>query len=733
MTTLARKLTEKQLALICDLTATNTSIARPRQAQVHTATQLMRDGATIPFIARYRKERTGGLDEVQLRVIEGAFKKVDALEVRRTAILKRLEERKREGVFIPNTVFEAITTAHSLSLLEELYAPYKSKRLTKADRAREAGLVPLMTALLSGRGWRDRGHRLICEAYPTLNSIENGIVELLAESLFAMPTARARCLDILGIHLLVNARRKRGVAEEETYADYYKFTGKLRDLKPHQLLALRRGESAGILSLKFNAADERLRDWLLRALCPKSHRIEHHPYRVHLERARDLAYEQRLLPSVSRSLWTEALKGAEERSALVFANNLKSLLLSPPLLKQRVLGIDPGLRTGCKLAAIDEHGGLLEVSLCFTHDGRSTRAAHVIAQLIDRHRIDAVALGNGTGSREAERVLIEALSLCRQTAQYAVVDEAGASVYSASELAGSELPKLDVSERGAVSIARRLQDPLAELIKVDPQSVGVGMYQHDLNEATLRERVAGVVEDAVSSVGADLNTASPQLLTHIAGLGASLATRVVEYRDIHGPFPHRRSLLKVKGLGAKTFEQCAGFLRVYGGDEPLDETAVHPEGYPFAKALLKALGLKRPDASLSEQLKSQPALMDRLTQQFNVGEMTFKDRVDALTRPGRDPREALPPPLLRTKAVSLHELQTGMVLQGSVRNVVDFGAFIDLGVKRDGLIHVSTMRDPQRPHIRISPYNIVQVGQVVEVCITHIDQERGRISLVLTE
>ncbi len=733
MTKSIQQLTERQLSLICDYTAKNASIARPRHSQVRAASVLMREGGTIPFIARYRKERTDGLDEVQLRVIEGALKKVEALEMRRSAILKRLQERVTDGDSIPHTVFDAISDADSLALLEELYAPYKSKRLTKADRAREAGLTPLMTSLLNGGRWRDQADKLICEAFPTLSALEEGVIELLAEKLSIMPKARARCLDILGIYLLVNAKRKRGVEAEEIYADYYKFSGKVRDLKPHQILALRRGEGSGVLSLKFNANDERLREWLLRALCPSSHHIERHPHKHYLERARDLAYEQRLLPSVSRSLWAEALKMAEERSAIVFANNLKSLLLSPPLLKQRVLGIDPGLRTGCKLVVIDERGGVLEVGLCFTHDRRSTRAAHEIALLIDRHKVDAVALGNGTGSREAERALIEALSLCRHKAQYAVVDEAGASIYSASELAGQELPTLDVSERGAVSIARRLQDPLAELIKVDPQSVGVGMYQHDLNEAMLREQVAGVVQDAVSSVGADLNTASPQLLAHIAGLGPSLAKRIVEYRDSNGPFSQRKSLLKVRGLGAKTYEQCAGFLRVYGGDEPLDETAIHPEGYPFARALLKELGLRRPHESLGEQIKGESALMDRLIEQFNVGSVTLRDRVHSLTRPGRDPRESLPPPLLRTTAVSLNELQTGMVLQGSVRNVVDFGAFIDLGVKRDGLIHVSTMRDPQQPYKQISPYDVVRVGQVVQVCVTHIDKERGRISLALTE
>ena len=733
MTTSMLDLTSSQIQHICELASMTESASPPRTDQVGIATQLMREGATIPFIARYRKERTRGLDEVQLRAIANAMKTIEALEARRAAILKRLKERQDEGMTLPDTLIEALNTARSLSLLEELYAPYKSKRLTKADRARDAGLDPLMRSVLAGRAWRDHAQQRLCDQYPTLEAVEGGIVELLAEILSTMPEARTRCLEILRAHLCVNARRKRGVAAEETYADYYKFSQKLRWLKPHQLLALRRGESAGVLSLKFNADDERLRAWLLRALCPKSIRPERHPFLEMLTRARDLAYEHKLLPSVSRSLWSEALDKAEERSAQVFAQNLKSLLLSPPLLKQRVLGIDPGLRTGCKLAVIDERGRVLEVGVCYTHDARAAQAAHVIAHLIDHHQVDAVALGNGTGSRDAERALVEALSLCQKESRYAIVDEAGASVYSASEVARTELPKLDVSERGAVSIARRLQDPLAELIKVDPQSVGVGMYQHDLNEATLRAQVTGVVEDAVNSVGADLNTASPQLLTYIAGLGPALAARVVAHRDAHGPYPHRQALLKVKGLGPKTYEQCAGFLRIHGGDEPLDETAVHPEGYPFAKALLNALGLTHPEASLRERFATEPELLKRLAQQFMVGELTLKDRLDALTQPGRDPREALPPPLLRSKALSLKDLEVGMILRGSVRNVVDFGAFVDLGVKRDGLIHVSAMRDSRRSETRVNPYHVVKVGQVVEVCVTHIDQARGRISLALLE
>ena len=727
----ATTLSHAQLSFVRELTARDASHQQPTEAQTRSAVELLREGATIPFIARYRKEKTRGLDEVQLRSIEAALKTLDALEDRRSAILKRLEERRAEGVEIPDAVIHAIRAAQSLSLLEELYAPHKSTRQTKADRARDAGLEPLAREALAGRSWRGRASSLVSDAYPDLEAIEGGIIDLLAESLAARPAARTRCLEILKVHLVVNARRKRGVAAEAVYADYYSFSLKLRYLKPHQALALRRGESAGVLSLTFNADDEPLRDWLLRAICPRSIHLSAHPHRALLERARDLAYKQRLLPSVSRSLWSEALQRAEERSAEVFAQNLKSLLLSPPLLKRRVLGVDPGLRTGCKLAAIDERGRLLEVSVCYTHDRRAAQASRELARLIDRHRVDAIALGNGTGSREAERAVVEAISLSQRSAQYTIVDEAGASVYSASELARRELPKLDVSERGAVSIARRLQDPLAELIKVDPQSVGVGMYQHDLNEATLRDRVSGVVEDAVSSVGADLNTASPELLSYIAGLGPSLAARVVEHRDEHGAFLNRKALLKVRGLGPKTYEQCAGFLRVRGGDEPLDETAVHPEGYPFAKALLSALGVARPSADTAALLSERAEVVDQLAQRFEVGALTLSDRLEALTRPGRDPREDLPPPLLRGEAISMSDLETGMILQGSVRNVVDFGAFIDLGVKRDGLIHVSTMRDPKRPQARVTPYDVVKVGEVVEVCVTHIDQARGRISLTL--
>ena len=701
--------------------------APPREAQARAVVSLLREGATVPFIARYRKERTGGLDELQLRAIEVALKSLEALEARRTAILKRLEERVSEGLTLPSQLINALKEARELSLLEELYAPYKSKRLTKADKAREAGLEPLMVRVLKGELRADELTRALRG-----EGVEAGVLELLAERLACLPSARARCLEVLSVHLRLHAKKKRGVEPEPLYKDYYGLSQPLRYLKPHQLLALRRGEGAGVLSLSFDADDAPLRSWLLRALSPRERPVERHPARELLERARDLAYEQKLLPSVARSLWSEALKGAEERSAQVFTQNLKALLLSPPLLKRRVLGLDPGLRTGCKLAVIDEQGVLLKVSVCFTIGGGRDKTPSQLAQLINEHRVDVIAIGNGTGSREAEQAVVEALKLTSRPVRYAVVDEAGASVYSASEVARLEFPQLDVSERGAVSIARRLQDPLAELIKVDPQSMGVGMYQHDLSERTLKERVAGVVEDAVSGVGADLNTASAQLLSYIAGLGPGLAERVVAHREANGPFKRRRDLLAVKGLGPKTFEQCAGFVRVREGDEPLDNTAVHPEGYPFARAVLKALKQPQPSPSLKALFKEREAELKALAERFEVGEQTLRDRLEALSRPGRDPREDLSPPLTRAAALSLSDLSIGLTLQGSVRNVVDFGAFVDLGVKRDGLIHVSTLRDPNNSSRRVTPHERLQVGQVVEVCVTHIDEARGRISLALT-
>ncbi len=737
MTDSQSRLTDTQILFVQDFVSKQleqtSSTVLPRNKQIQTCAQLFAEGATIPFIARYRKERTEGLDEVQLRAIDLALKSLEALETRRTSMIKRLQERLQEGHPVPNSVFEAIKTAQSLSLLEELYAPYKSKRITKADQARNAGLAVLIELVIHQQDWQKKAQGLISKAYPTLKAVKAGLIELLADRLASMPEARSRCMDILKIHLEIHTKRKRGVEPESLYVDYYGFSNKLRYLKAHQTLAIRRGEKAGILSLKFQADDERLRAWLLKALCPSLGRQPRHAYLDLLTQAMTQAYEQRLLPSVARALWNDSLKEAEERSANVFSQNLKSLLLSPPLLKHRILGLDPGLRTGCKLAIIDEQGALLKVSLCYTHDQRKQEAPHIIAKLIDQYLVKAIAIGNGTGSHEAEKVVVEALGICRQSAQYTVVDEAGASVYSASELARQELPKLDVSERGAVSIARRLQDPLAELIKIDPQSVGVGMYQHDLSETVLKERLAGVIIDAVSSVGADLNTASTQLLSHIAGLGPSLAQRIVEHRQQNGAFSNRKALLKVKGLGAKTFEQCAGFLRIYGGDNPLDETAVHPEGYRFVTDLLKQFKLQRPGKELAKYLQAEKASVQSLAEQYKVGRLTLQDRLDALLQSGRDPREELPPPLLRSKALSLLELESGMILQGKVRNVVDFGAFIDLGVKRDGLVHISSMRSKVGGGQRVNPYNILKVGQTVEVCIQHIDHQRGRISLALSE
>ena len=730
-------LSDRQFDFIQDLVTkqlSHTSVkALPSKKQVQACVQLFHEGATIPFIARYRKERTDRLDEVQLRALDLALKALESLETRRNAILKRLQERQQEGSSIPSSVIAAIRSAQSLPLLEELYTPYKSKRLSKADQARNAGLDKLVKLVMNQQNWQSLAKSFIDQSFPTMSAIKEGLIELLADHLATMPQARTRCLDILKIHLEISTKRKRGVDPESLYVDYYKFSNKLRYLRAHQTLAIRRGDKAGVLSLKFQAEDEPLRAWLLRALCPSLSHQARHPHFDLLVQARDRAYEQRLLPSVARSLWNDTLKEAEERSANVFSENLKSLLLSPPLLKKRILGLDPGLRTGCKLAIIDEQGAVLKVSICYTHDRRQQEAPYIISQLVDQYSVHAIAIGNGTGRHKAEQVVVEALSIGQQLAQYTVVDEAGASVYSASDLARQELPHLDVSERGAVSIARRLQDPLAELIKIDPQSVGVGMYQHDLSNAVLQDRLSGVIVDAVSSIGVDLNTSSPQLLSHIAGLGPSLAQKIVAYRNENGAFPNRKSLLKVRGLGAKTFEQCAGFLRIYGGDEPLDETAVHPEGYAFTKAVLEHFKLKRPSAELAKLLHTQKIKVQALADQHKVGALTLQDRLEALLKSGRDPRDELPPPLLRSKALSLDELESGMILSGKVRNIVDFGAFVDLGVKKDGLIHISSMQADHNGSQRVSPYTLLKVGQAVEVYIQKIDQKRGRISLVLTK
>ena len=633
--------------------------------QVEPTVKLLEEGNTLPFIARYRKEVTGGLDEEQIRKLEAEWKSLKNLEERRQTILESLKDQLTPEL---RKKFEG---AQTLTALEDLYLPYRPKRKTRATIAREKGLEPLA--------------RLIQRHAPIGNPTPEelaGAQDILAEEMAENPEIRTAVRDKALRFGKLKSKRAKGEDEKQVYAHYYQFEQPVSGLKAHQILALDRGEKEKVLSLDL-VLDER--DWRQPVwnVCK--------PRNAQYQDAIEDGVKRLLLPAIERDVRRELTEYAQREAITSFATNLRGLLTIPPLTGYTVLGLDPGFRTGCKLAVVDPTGKVLATDVLYLHQTRDT-----LPRLCQKYRVNLIAIGNGTASRESEQLVADFIK--GSDIKYMIVSEAGASVYSASPLARAELPDLDVSLRGAVSIARRVQDPLAELVKIEPKSIGVGMYQHDLEEKELDGALAGTIESVVNQVGVDLNTASPALLSHVAGIGPKLAEKVVAHRNQHGAFKNRAQLRKVTSFGPKAFEQSAGFLRVRGGDEPLDASAIHPESYAIARALLKD-----PD------------------QKLEVGEFTRRDILEQLKRPGRDPREDLPPPILRSDVVRLEDLVPGMTLHGTVRNVVDFGAFVDLGVKQDGLLHRSQMPRGQR----------LSVGQVVEVEVLEFDRQRGRISLKL--
>lgn len=698
-----------------------------RAPDVAAAAALLDEGNTIPFIARYRKERTGALDEEQLRQIAALLESLRALEERRAAVIASVQE---QGKLTPELHAQLLAAA-TRTALEDLYQPYRPKRRTRAQMAREkglAGLAELILAQARGQSPEQAAAPFLCEAAPSAEEALAGARDIVAETVSDHPEVRrvtrekALQWGVLRCEKSEKAEDPRGV-----YQTYYAFEAVASRLKPYQLLALNRGESEGVLKVRLHVAE---RDW--RGAVERVFRPDpRSPLAAQLQAAVDDAAERLLLPAIERDLRRTLTEQAEQHAIRVFAANLRGLLSQPPLAGHTVLGLDPGFRTGCKVAVVGPTGKVLETATVYPHSGERQRAEalRALGALVARHGVTLVAIGNGTASRETEQLVAELIRSADERRppaaglRYLMVNEAGASVYSASPLARAELPDLDVTLRGAVSIARRVQDPLAELVKIEPKAIGVGLYQHDVDQGTLGEALGGVVESVVNRVGVDVNTASPALLTYVAGIGPKLAERVVAYRDEHGPFPSRAALRKVSGLGPKAFEQAAGFLRVRGGAQPLDASAIHPESYAVAEAVLRRVGLAPavPPAQRQEALErlraEQP--LERLAQELGAGAPTLSDIFEQLARPGRDPREDLPAPILRADVLSLDDLAPGLRLKGTVRNVVDFGAFVDIGVKQDGLLHRS-----QLPH-----GTLLQVGDVIEVEIVKVEAERGRIGL----
>lgn len=687
-------------------------------AQARATIKLFEDGNTVPFIARYRKEVTGGLTDEQVHNLHIQYKRQVALAERRTTIKAAIAEQGK----LSENLEKALDAAKTLTELEDLYAPYKKKRETRGALARKAGLGGLAMQILR-QPVTDQTLNEIAEPFlsakaPTLGHAWQGARDIVAEAISDNARVRQAFRRRMMQYGTITCTKKEDAEDEGgVYQTYYNFDVKVDSLRPHQILAINRGEKEGILSVKVDIPEYDKMLCLRQISRPKPESILHDQ----LVKATDDGTKRLLMPAVQRDIRRELTEKAEDHAIQVFAKNLDGLLSQPPLGGHRILAIDPGFRTGCKLAVIDETGRVHETGQFYLR--RKDDAIKRMMMSIDRHDVTLVAIGNGTGCREAEKLVSQLNNLMPddKAVQFLVVNEAGASVYSASEVARQELPELDVTLRGAVSIGRRVQDPLAELVKIDPQSIGVGLYQHDVNQKKLGESLDGVVELVVNRVGVDLNTASPALLTHVAGIGAKTAEKIVAFRDENGAFPNRSRLQKVSGVGKKTYEQCVGFLRVHNSDNAFDTTAIHPESYGVARKVMEKAGISLEDSTAEERetaLANLPKVKE-LAAEMNVGEMTLTDILDQLARPGRDPREDFDKPILRSDVMSVDDLKKGLVLQGTVRNVVDFGAFIDIGVKRDGLL----------PRKLLLKRDTLSVGQIVDVEIREIDQKRGRISL----
>lgn len=704
-----------------DLSSSIASALQIPAKNVSAAVALLEEGNTIPFLARYRKEATGGLDEVQLRDIKEELARLQALESRRDTILNTIRGQDK----LTPELEQELRQASSRTALEDLYQPYKPKRKTRASAARAHGLTELAQMILA----QETGvHSLDEAAAPFLSedisdipSALQGARDIAAEVISDHPEVRQEVRTQALRAASLESKKKSGTRDPRgTYQTYHHFSAQVNQLQPHQILALNRGEEEGVLSISL-AVPERLWRSAVKARFPLDPAS---PFAPQLKQALEEGAQRLLLPAIHRDIRRRLSEKAEAEAIEVFARNLRALLLQPPLSGHTVLGLDPGFRTGCKAAVVDPTGKPLATATIYPAPPRSQieNAAEKLKHLIQTHGVTLIAIGNGTASRETEGFVSDLLT-DRDDLHYLIVSEAGASVYSASPLAGEELPEMDVSLRGAVSIARRVQDPLAELVKINPQSLGVGMYQHDVNQSQLEKKLDDVVESVVHHIGVDLNTASRALLTHIAGIGPSLAARIVDHRDHEGPFPNRHSLLNVSGVGQKTFQQAAGFLRVLDSTEPLDATAIHPESYPAARQVLARAGIQvdDPPEKKIRALKelSQSISPSQLSQELETGVPTLKDIFQQLARPGRDPRNDLPQPILRQDILTMDDLSPGLELSGTVRNVVAFGAFLDIGVKQDGLLHRSQIP----PGVGLKP------GEIRQVRILSVDQDRGRIGL----
>ncbi len=692
-----------------------------KKSQVEAAITLLDEGCTVPFIARYRKEKTGALNDEQLRLLYTRLNYLRNLEEKKESILATIEEQGK----LTGELKAEIANAQTLVALEDIYRPYKPKRRTRATIAKEAGLEPLANIILLQKSTKS----LEEEATPYIDE-EKGVADIDAAIAGAADIIAEQISDSADYRTWIRNKtlklgNMRSQAKDATaksvYETYYDFDEPIKHLTGYRTLAINRGEKEKFLTVSVTAPEEEILKYLEKQIIRND---DLWTAQVLKDAIKD-SYDRLIAPSIEREIRTEFTEKAEDGAIDVFGKNLTQLLMQPPIAGHTVLGWDPAFRTGCKLAVVDPTGKVLETTIIYptapTNEKKIADAKATLKRLIKKYNISLISCGNGTASRESEAIIVELIHEIPEDVSYVITNEAGASVYSASTLATEEFPDLDVGARSAISIARRVQDPLSELVKIDPKSIGVGQYQHDMNQKKLGEALNGVVESAVNRVGVDLNTASGALLEYVSGVSKAVAKNIVTYREQNGRFTDRRQLLKVPKLGPKAFEQCAGFLRIRGGKNPLDATAVHPESYDATNALIAKVGSD--EDSLKKLKKDQ---IRKLSEEIGIGEMTLNDIIEELLRPGRDPREDMPKPILRADVLEMKDLSEGMVLKGVVRNVIDFGAFVDIGVHQDGLVHISKLTN--KKFVK-HPLEVVSIGDIVEVKIVGIDEEKGRISL----
>ena len=707
--------------------------------QVESAINLIDEGNTIPFIARYRKEVTGGLSDEQLRILGERLDYLRNLEKRKEEVIKSITEQGK----LTEEISKAIQNATVLSEVEDIYRPYKQKKKTRATVAKSKGLEPLAQIILIQQEKRPINE--IAKEYINIDNLSEEDKKNKDKVVASAEDAIQGALDIIAEIISDNAEYRKKIKkicyreglivtkatkdEKSNYEMYYDYREVVSKIPSHRILAINRGEKEEFLKVKIEKNEEKILNIIEKDIIKEQTQFTEMLKSTILD-----SFERLIEPSIDREIRSDLTEKAEEKAIKVFGKNAKQLLLGAPIKGKNVMGFDPAYRTGCKIAVIDETGKVMDYTTVYpTEPQNDTEGAKKeLLKLIEKDKVDMIAIGNGTASRESEMFVSNMIKEAKRTVQYVIVSEAGASVYSASKLATEEYPDINVSIRGAISIARRLQDPLAELVKIDPKAIGVGQYQHDVNQKKLSESLTGVVEDSVNKVGVDVNTATPSLLSYVSGINSSIAKNIVKYRDENGKLKNRKQLLKVPKLGKVAFEQCAGFLRIIDGDNPLEITAVHPESYEATEKLLKSVGFEKQDLKDKDKLleireKLKYVNIEEKAKELEIGEITLKDIIEELSKPGRDPRDEMPKPIFRSDVLKFEDLKEGMILNGTVRNVIDFGAFVDIGVKYDGLVHISEMSDK---YIK-NPSDLVSVGDNVKVKVISIDQNRHKVGLTM--